>query len=158
MVSPGWAHLLTVAARVRVAYHQVVASDQLVIVNTGPGIASTNYWSSPAGRGGYLHLSPSAGALRILVPPTVEHLLGNLPKVGTSAEIANDRDSGRPVYRLVWLDDPTEPIVIDQQGIGDLPRAAVGRVVPLVWYVAAGETGVMERRREQVRISEVVTS
>lgn len=91
------------------------------------------------------------------MPPSLEHLLPNLPPIGTPAEIANDIDTGRPMYRLAWLDDPADPIVIDQQGRGDLPRSAVGRVVPLIWYTAAGETGMVERRREQVRITGEIT-
>jgi hypothetical protein len=58
----------------------------------------------------------------------------------------------------VWSDDLANPIIIDQQGSGDLPRAAVGRIVALLWYTASGAEGVIERRREQVRISETVVS
>jgi hypothetical protein len=72
--------------------------EKLLIENRGPAITRTNYWSTPHAADGYLHLSPNAGALRILVPPPTEPLLGSLPATGTPCEIANAIDEGRPVY------------------------------------------------------------
>ena len=134
-------------------------SDLLVIANEGAAITRTNYWSSPAARAGYLYLSAAAGALRILVPAPTEPRLAELPPTGTPVEISDDIVNNRPVYRLAWLTDPAHPyqIAIDQRhGNGALPESEDGRVVPLVWYVASGESGVVEHRREDVRIARAV--
>lgn len=133
-------------------------ADLLVIANDGGAITRTNYWGSPAARAGYLYLSAVAETLRILVPPPVEHRLGELPPIGTLVEITNQIVHNRPVHQLAWLADPERPylVAIDQRhGNGMLPHAERGRVVPLVWYTASGESGVVERRREQVRIGEL---
>lgn len=134
-------------------------ADLLVIANEGAAIARTNYWSSPAARAGYLYLSAAAGTLRILVPALTEPRLAELPPTGTPVEISDDIVNNRPVYRLAWRVDPDRPyqLVIDQRhGNGTLPPGEEGRIVPLVWYVASSESGVVERRREDVRITRAV--
>ena len=134
---------------------------QLQIANAGPVITQTNYWRSEAARAGFLFLSINARTLRLLVPAPVEHLLTELPAVGAPAELRRGAVDGKPTYELVWLDDPTEPFVVEldqRQCDRQWPRAEDGTLVPLVWYTQQGAEGVRERRRERIQIVAVVAS
>ncbi len=122
------------------------------IVNGGPAIVSTTYWSTDHARAGLIYLSINAGALRLLVPDAVRgELLGSLPPVGTECDVAIDRGT----VRVVWLDDPVEPyeIEIDARQCDRRPLPEDdGRVLSLVMYGAVGRDGVVEIRREAATI------
>lgn len=125
-----------------------------VLVTAGPAITWTNYWASARALAGYPCLAYVAGALQILVPPFGEHVLEQLPAVGSRVEIWEDLGEGCAVYRLLWFDAELrvqhELLVEEENWFGYYPRIDVGRTVPLVWYTQIGEGNVLERRREQI--------
>jgi hypothetical protein len=45
---------------------------ELVIRNNGPDIAATNYWGTQLCAGGLFYLTPNAGTMRLLMPPSQE--------------------------------------------------------------------------------------
>lgn len=47
----------------------------LKITNDGQSITSTDYWATPAARRGFAFLSLNAGAMRLLVPQPMQHML-----------------------------------------------------------------------------------
>lgn len=134
----------------------------IAIQNEGASIASTTYWSTENAREGFLYLSINAATLRILVPMrTAVFLLAELPSVGTPCELHRSTLSGHETYQLLWLDDPEAAyaVEIDQRQCDrGVPAAEDGRVLSLVWYVAAGAEGVREVRREQIQLGAVEAS
>lgn len=123
--------------------------------NDGPRLVSTTYWSTEHARRGLLYLSVNAGAVRLLVPDAASYVLDELPEEGTPATLGRGRWQGREVYRLTWLDDPTDPYVVEidaRQADRLLPASEAGRLVPLVWYRQEGQRGAQEVRRETVEV------
>lgn len=126
----------------------------ITVVNDGPAITSTTYWSTPhAQRKGLLYVSINAGCVRVLVPDLVASLLDDLPPVGTPAELSWSLATRR--VDLALLDDPESPWVADlpiEQADRRPPPEDEGRVLALVWYRRADSEGVREVRRETVTI------
>jgi hypothetical protein len=54
------------------------AEPHIAVQNHGPLITSTNYWESELARAGKLFVSPNAGAIRVLLPPSVRPVLNEL--------------------------------------------------------------------------------
>lgn len=134
---------------------------EIEIENDGPAILRTTYWRTEHAKRGLLYLSVNAATLRLLVPPAVQRLLGELPPVGTPCELVRSVLAGRDTYQFAWLDDAISPYVveIDQQQIDRRwPSAEDGRILSLVWYGQVGVWGVVEQRRELVQLGEDVAS
>ena len=131
------------------------------ITSSGPVITRTTYWQSPEARCGYLYLSTSHETLRILVPPAAEHVLTELPPIGTLVDLRRGTRDGYETYRLTWLSDPAAPHVIEiDLRLCDRrwPDDEDGTVAMLIWYTAGDGYDVQERRRELVQIGEVIAS
>lgn len=121
------------------------------VVNDGPRVAQTDYWSTPHARHGLLYLTINAGAIRLLVPNPTAYMLAELPPIGTRATLAR----GNGIYRLALHDRPADPYVLEidvRQADRRIPKSDTGRTVPLVWYRQDGRDGVKEVRRESVQI------
>lgn len=134
------------------------------IVNDGPAITSTSYWSTEHARRGLLYLSINAATLRILVPTKIVHVLGALPPVDRPVALSRSTWQGRSTYVIQW-DEPAETgldpysIDIDQaQCDRGLSADEDGRILSLVWYTPVGVWAVHAARREQIQIGEVVAS
>jgi len=52
----------------------------IMIGNDGQRIRCTNYWDTPAARAGLLWMTCNAGAVRLLLPPALEHAIPDLTK------------------------------------------------------------------------------
>lgn len=132
------------------------------ITSSGPVITRTTYWYSSEARRGCLYLSTNHETLRILVPPVAEHVLAELPPVGTTVDLRRGMCNGYETYRLSWLHDRGVLHVVEiDLRLCDRrwPEAEDGTVATLIWYTAAEDAdAVHERRREQVQIGEVVAS
>lgn len=121
------------------------------VLNDGQHILSTDYWLTPHARRGLLWLTWSARALRVLVPPTAEQLLHELPPPGTPA-IYIQRQTARII---LYEDDPVHPYVLEvdaRQCDRTLPRSDDGRVSRLLWYGRHGEEGVRLLREERITV------
>lgn len=143
-------------------------------VSSGPVLLRTNYWQTAEARRGLLCLSSTHETVRVLVPPASEHMLTELPPLGTLVElrrgtheayasIADFRAGIRTpfeTYRLTWLSDPPHVIEIDlRQSDRRWHEDEDGTVAALVWYTAVGQgEEVQERRRELIQIGDVVAS
>jgi hypothetical protein len=133
----------------------------LSITSSGPVITRTTYWQSPDARSGCLYLSTNHETLRILVPPAAEHVLAELPPIGTLVELHRGMRNGRETYRLIWLNDPVAPYVVEiDLRLCDRrwPDDESGTVAALIWYTAGEVYDVRERRRELVQIGDVIAS
>lgn len=125
----------------------------LTIRNSGQAVVATNYWSTPHAANGLLYISINAGAIRVLVPPATAYLLAELPPVGTPCRY----EQGERTCRIVLLDDPADPYVIEvdaRQVDRRLPAEDRGRTVPLLWYIPGdGPEAVRLARREEAIIA-----
>ncbi len=134
----------------------------ITIRNNGAIVLSTSYWRTEHARQGLLYLSINAATLRLLVPAATLALLEDLPPVGTPCEITRAVLDGRETYQLAWLDDPTQPYVVEldrRQCDRRLPVAEDGRVLELRCYVHGdGTDGVREVRREPIQIGAEIAS
>lgn len=136
------------------------------IVNNGPAILSTSYWSTEHAKRGLLYLSINAATIRVLVPRATKHALDDLPPVGRAVTLTRSTWEGASTLVLQWDEQPgsgLEPysIDVDARQCDRIPSAAEdGRVLPLVWYVpvVGYAQQVREVRREQVQLGEVVAS
>lgn len=129
------------------------------ITSSGPLITSTTYWYSPEACRGCLHLSSSHETLRILVPRAAEHVLADLPPIGTLVDLQPWKRNGDDLYRLTWRSEPPHVIEIDLRLCDRRwPRDEDGTVAKLIWYTAGEGYEVRERRCELVQIGDVVAS
>ena len=102
-------------------------------------------------------MSVNAGALRMLVPSAVRHLLADLPPVGTRCDLRTSTLEGQPSYELTWHDDPEQPYAVQISQLQcdrRLGAADDGRELPLIWYLPFQRDGVNEARRETITIGE----
>ncbi len=138
----------------------MIPKERIETVSKGPVIVSTSYWRSQRAQQGLLYLSINAATLRLLVPPALLDVIGELPPVGTHCDLVASVQQGRGTYVLTWHDDPVSPysIEIDQvQCDRPVTSANDGRVMPLIWYVPGdGPDEVREVRRESIQLGEQV--
>lgn len=131
------------------------------ITSSGPAITRTTYWYSPEAHRGCLYMSTNHETLRILVPPVAEHMLAELPPIGTTADLRLSTRDGYEMYRLTWHRDHRVLHVLEiDLRLCDRrwPDDEDGTVAKLIWYTAGEADAVYERRRELVQIGEVVAS
>jgi hypothetical protein len=53
-------------------------AEPITISNDGPVLIASNFWQSEWARRGLYFLSINAGAIRLLMPPAMEHALGDM--------------------------------------------------------------------------------
>src|SRR5947209_12988485 len=82
------------------------------ITSSGPAITRTSYWGSSLAFAGRLYLSTNHETLRMLVPPAAEHVLAELPPIGTAVDLRRGSRNGNETYRLIWQSDPIAPYVV----------------------------------------------
>jgi hypothetical protein len=115
----------------------------LVIENSGPAIASSDFWDSEYARKGYFYLSFNAGAARLLIPDSriaqVEEL-----QTGELVIISQGPGMGRKDMTEVLFEDNTDvPYSIhigSEQVDRFLPASDHGRDVP---FTAWGRNAVL---------------
>jgi len=81
------------------------------ILNNGPELANTNYWTSQAAHAGFMYLSGNAGAMRLLVPPTAEYLLDEM-RTGQYATIEPSLTHPGQCWDVVFHDGSSEPFAV----------------------------------------------
>lgn len=83
----------------------------ITIGNSGAEIASTNYWETEQARKGFCYLSGNAGTWRLLVPPTIEPLLGEM-KTGKSVTIERSLQEPARCWDVVFEDGTSSPFAL----------------------------------------------
>ena len=120
------------------------------IDNEGQRIIRTDYWQTPHAAQGLLYCSINAGAVRLLVPPSVAAtLLAEVPREPRPVLQQTERE-----LSIRWDDDPEQPyeIAIDMsQCDRRIHETDLGRVLPLIWYSSRG-AAMTEIRRETVEV------
>lgn len=114
----------------------------LQIENDGPAIRTTNYWGSEADRVGAMHLSPNAGAFRLLLPSGWESAIAEM-ETATVVVVSRGPMQGRDAIELLFDDGTADPFAV-HLGAGQctpLPVAAdAGRQFVLtVWTNRRGK-------------------
>jgi hypothetical protein len=90
-----------------------VPSAAVVIVNDGPELSSTTYWDSAEAANGFAFLSYNAGALRLLVPPLLEHYLPGMTKHVREVVLTRGRFEGvEGVVEVMFEDDSDTPFAL----------------------------------------------
>lgn len=87
---------------------------EVIVLNQGQAITSTNYWDTAAAKAGYLYLSWNAGAGRLLVPDSQKALLREM---NGAKEVIISRgpwtdQGGRDALELLWEDGSDAPFVV----------------------------------------------
>lgn len=80
----------------------------LEITNHGPLITATNYWESAAAEAGKIIVSPNAGVIRCLIPPSLYPTLGEL-RAARHAVVSLGPWEGREAVEIMWEDDSDAP-------------------------------------------------
>lgn len=86
----------------------------LHVANDGPRIIATNYFDLDHARAGYVHLSPNAGALRLLVPPTLRKSLKDM-RAASEVVISigpNPAKGGRVEVEIMFDDESDSPFCL----------------------------------------------
>lgn len=111
------------------------------IHNDGQRILRTDYWQSDHARRGYAYLSVNAGAVRLLIPRSLQEATEAIRDARAArVQIAGAcRGDYRPIH-VVLDDDSAAPycLTLDvRQCDRTLPVSEVGRAVPLFAYAPA---------------------
>jgi hypothetical protein len=77
----------------------------LRIVNEGQRLVETNYWQTENAKRGFMYLTTNAGCIRLLVPPSGEHLLSEMSRKVREVVLTRGR--------LEKVDDVTEVMFED---------------------------------------------
>jgi hypothetical protein len=90
-----------------------VPSAIVVIVNDGPELSSTTYWDSAEAANGFVFLSYNDGALRLLVPPLLEHYLPGMTKHVREVVLTRGRFEGvEDGVEVMFEDDSNAPFAL----------------------------------------------
>jgi hypothetical protein len=114
-------------------------TDLLRIDNDGPRILATNHWGSAVERAGKFSVSLNAGAFRLLVPASHEHIVSEM---ATGVGVAVRRGPWRALrladaFEILFDDGTPDPFVLPltPESFGRLPAPGdvAGRLVFSVW-------------------------
>lgn len=110
------------------------------IVNSGPLLLSTNYWTTEPASRGLMLLCGNAGAMRLLVPLAAEHHLVEM-RTGTSVTIERSTDPERAVD-VVFEDGTKSPFFValhQRQLINTTSMDPAKKMLPFYVYTQDGK-------------------
>lgn len=109
-------------------------SDFLTIGNDGQYLTSTNFWEHELNAAGKYYFSINAGALRILIPDGLEHLVNEM-RTAQSVELELERE--RDIINIWFVDGTETPFCLSASLNSIFPTwgdGDAGKTTPVLVY------------------------